>query len=95
MSHGGILYHEFVVAIRRRVHAPLPPRYLVEDGIAADVDAAFRWVIYPICFGSRLIADEDHRSAVIVELLRVWTGDLDMDHTPKGPPRKSLEVHLL
>ena len=85
MFHSGILYHESAVAARRRVRAPLPPRFLAEDAIAADIDAACRWVIYPVCFGSRLIADEDHGSAAIVKLLRVWTGNLDMDHAPEDP----------
>ena len=85
MSHSGILYHEFAIAAHHRVRAPLPPRFLVEDGVAADVDATCSWDIYPICFGSRLITDENHGSAAIIELLRVWTGGLDMDHAPEGP----------
>ena len=85
MSHGSVLYREFAIIARHCVRAPLPPCFLVEDGVTADVDSACDWVIYPICFGSRLIADENHGLAAIIELLRVRTGGLDMDHAPEGP----------
>ena len=52
--------------------------------IPTDVDAACHWVIDPVRLGARLIPDEDHRLAAVVELLQVRPDVLDIGHAPKS-----------
>ena len=85
MRHGGAFNFEFTNVDRRRVCAPFPPRFLVKDNIAADVDAACRRIIDPVCLGSWLVADEDHGSTAIIELLHMWTSVLDVGYATEGP----------
>ena len=62
---------------------PCPLCSLVEDDIAADVDASGHGVIDAIRLGDWLIPDEDHAAAAVIQLLQVQRGHLDVGDTPE------------
>jgi hypothetical protein len=79
--------HSELTGVRRCIHhgrAPIPRHVLIEDDVAGHVHALRHRVINPISLGIGLVADEDHGSTTVVELLLVRSHHLDMGHTPKG-----------
>ena len=62
----------------------VPRTSFIEHRVTRDVRAPSAWVIEPVRLAARLISDEHHRGAPIVEFLLVTTGHLDMGNTAKS-----------
>jgi hypothetical protein len=70
-----------VVLVRRG--SPVPALALSEDGVAGDVYSLGDRVVEAVRLGAVLIADEHDLDTAIVKLAKVWTGLLDVGHTPE------------
>jgi len=62
---------------------PGPLRHLVEDNVVADVDAPGRRIVGAIRLGARLVPDEDHAPAAVIQLPQIWRGHLDVGDAPE------------
>ena len=63
------------------VSSPVPAGCLVEHGVTRDMHTVRSRVELPVCLGPSLIAQENHRRALVVEFLQIGLCVLHLRHT--------------
>lgn len=67
------------------VRLPIPACLFIKVGVTRHMHAPIHQIVGVVALDALVVADEDHGEATIVELAKLQTGGLDVDHTPECP----------